>query len=714
MHEKVTLHKLAKTPEHYQSVLKISFDGLDDNEKEIFLDIACFFKGNEREYIQEILDSCDFNTTIGIEILIERSLIKDDGGYLQMHDLVQLMGMNIVKQECRDDPRKCSRLWLLEDVEDIFYHNTVKVVYGADAVKAIVLDLSLPEAIIISPDAFTNMKKLRILILHGVHISSQAQILLPNELRWLEWPNAPNLEFVSSPNKLMTLDVPSSHIRQLGGNSPNFRKLKSIDFSGCKSLVSIPDLSSAPTMEELTIDGCESLVEVHPSVGDLVKLKVLSVICCSNLINFPNTLRTKSLQILHLFRCYKLEKFPDIDGKMEHLKELRLFDTAIKELPASIENLVSVKLIDLSYCENLMRLPSQIYELKNLEHFYLMGCSNLITFPKNMEDSTNLDGRRGFRRLMLLTLKRCNLSEVEFLESFSSFPELQSLELDYNKFADLPRCINKYYRLNFLGVKGCELLQEIPQLPPNVSKLSADGCKSLQKLPDLGQLSHINLVRLSSCCELFRKGVDMDDVATASLLEKLPKMIGHVDICLIGREMPKWILPCEEDSISFMIPQELYGEFKGVALCFVLGAEEGKVVNATCMWWNVGAIGLGNAKLNLRELNLASSNPCKASRNHAALNEALPVSVNPASFMKLPSHDQPWLSLSCPNRENTKAQRHQVIPCDEPFLILMIYNVLTTFKSKIKRMTPTFAKYATQNVKKHEAMLGYYSSKILG
>ncbi|KAK3431492.1 hypothetical protein EUGRSUZ_E03077, partial [Eucalyptus grandis] len=460
-----TLHKLAKTPEPtINQVLKISFDGLDDNEKEIFLDIACFFKRKEMQHIEEVLDSCGFNTTIGMEILIERSLIKNDRGYLQMHDLVQLMGMNIVKQESRDDPGKCSRLWLLEDVEDIFYHNTIKVVYEADAVKAIVLDLSLPEAIIISPDAFTNMKKLRILILHGVHISSQAQIRLPNELRWLEWPNAPNLEFVSSPNKLMTLDVPSSHIRQLGGNSQNFRKLKSIDFSGCKSLVSIPDLSSAPNMEELTIGGCESLVEVHPSVGDLVKLKVLSVICCSNLINFPNTLRTKSLQILHLFRCYKLEKFPDIDGKMEHLKELRLFDTAIKELPSSIENLVSVKLIDLSYCENLMRLPSQICELKNLEHFLSYG---------------------------LLEFNHTNAPDTSMVQSIR--------KLDYNKFADLPRCINKYYRLNFLGVKRCELLQEIPQLPPNVSTLSADG-------------------------------VDMDDVATASLLE--------VSLCVYMKE--KW------------------------------------------------------------------------------------------------------------------------------------------------------------------------------
>ncbi|KAK3431495.1 hypothetical protein EUGRSUZ_E03074 [Eucalyptus grandis] len=513
---KSTLHKLSKIPESkINRVLKISFDGLDENEREIFLDIACFFKGKSIKDIKEVLDSCDFDTIIGIEILIERSLIKNEDETLQMHDLIQSMGQDIVNQACRDDPGKRSRLWLLEDVEDVFCYNT-----GTDAVKAIVLDWPLPKAIIISPDTFANMKKLRMLILLGGHISSQAQVRLPNELRWLEWPNAPNLEFGSCPKKLMRLDVPKSHIRQLGGNSQKFSKLKSIDFSECKSLVSIHDLSSAPNMEKLILKGCESLVEVHPSIGDLVKLEVLSLELCSNLRNFLNMLKTKSLQTLVLHGCSKLEKFPDIVGKMEHLKRLDLHGTAIKELPASIENLVSVESMNLASCKNLVRLPLQIYKLKNLESLDLGDCSNLITFPKNMEDSTDPHGCLGFRRLRQLHLYGCNLSEVEFLENFSSFPALEFLHLQYNKFTHMPTCINKYYCLRSLNVRGCEVLQEIPQLPPDIVYLYADCCKSLQILPDLwGQPSHTWSVSLVSCCELFGKGVNMDDVANVSLLE---------------------------------------------------------------------------------------------------------------------------------------------------------------------------------------------------
>ncbi|KAK3431409.1 hypothetical protein EUGRSUZ_E03289 [Eucalyptus grandis] len=522
-----TLHKLSKIPEPtINRVLKISFNGLENNEREIFLDIACFFKGKNIKYIKEVLDSCGFHTAIGIDILIERSLIKKPS-----------MGRDIVNEACRDDPEKRSRFWLLEYVEDIFCYNT-----GTDAVKAIILDLPPSGVIIISPDAFTNMKKLKMLILLGVHISSQAQVRLPNELRWLEWPNAPNLEFGSSSNKLVRLDVPRSHIRQLGGNFQNFRELKSINLTECKSLVSIPDLSLAPNMEKLILDGCESLVEIHPSVGNLVKLEVLSLESFSNVSIFPNTLRTKSLQILRLSGCSKLEKFPDIDRKMEHLEGVSLNRTAIKELPASIQNLVSLSWMDLAFCKDLVRLPSHIYKLKNLFYLNLDGCLNLITFPKNMEDSIDPDGHLGFRNLGCLKLRGCNLSKV--------------LDLSYNKFTHLPACI-KYYHFSALIVKGCDLLQEIPQLPSSVCKLLAPCCESLRKLPNLCGGS------------------------PSRFLENLPK-ISWVDIILIGREMPKWILPCEEDFIFFMVPRELYDKLKGLALCVVLSLEEGKVVDVLC------------------------------------------------------------------------------------------------------------------------------------
>ncbi|KAK2632966.1 hypothetical protein EUGRSUZ_L00804 [Eucalyptus grandis] len=454
------LHNLSKSPDQtINKVLKTSFEGLANNAREVFLDIACLFKGNRIEYIKKVIDnSRDFDSTIEIEILIKRSLIRNVYGTLQMHDLVQLMGQNIVNQECTDDPGKRSRLCLLEDVQDILCEDT------------------------------------------------------------------------------------------------NFECLKYINFSQCKSLVSVPDLSSIPNLESLNLDGCRSLVEVHQSVTCHNKLKFLALQFCFNL------------------------KVSDIPEKMEHLEELDLGWTAIKELPASVENLVSVKIINLRKCKRLPTLPSSVYKLQNLEYLNLGGCSNFFMFPENSEDSTNPNGNLGFRNLFRLDLDGCNLSEVEFLESYSCFPNLGHLDLSKNKFTHLPTCINKYHDLEHLCVGKCKQLQKIPQLPPKLHRLFASGCRSLQEFPDLSSLSNCLAVDVSSCRELFRKGASTAHVLSRKELSKMR----YVEITLIGREMPEWFLHCKDSSISFMVPRDLSNKLLGIALYIVIGPKEGKAGDAEC------------------------------------------------------------------------------------------------------------------------------------
>lgn len=108
------LIRLAKKPniEIYET-LKLSFDGLEDSEKEILLDIACFFKGKNEEYVTKVLDSFGFDSVIGISVLIEKSLITITNGRLHMHDLIQEMGRQIVRESFPD-----SRLWQLEEIHD--------------------------------------------------------------------------------------------------------------------------------------------------------------------------------------------------------------------------------------------------------------------------------------------------------------------------------------------------------------------------------------------------------------------------------------------------------------------------------------------------------------------------------------------------------------------------------------------------------------------
>ncbi|XP_024930143.2 disease resistance protein RUN1-like [Ziziphus jujuba] len=94
------IHNLEKKPDKklYQ-ILKISYDALQDNEKRLFLDIACFLVGEDKDYVTKVLGSSNFCPIIGIDVLTDMSLINVDFNRLRMHHLVEEVGKEIVCQE---------------------------------------------------------------------------------------------------------------------------------------------------------------------------------------------------------------------------------------------------------------------------------------------------------------------------------------------------------------------------------------------------------------------------------------------------------------------------------------------------------------------------------------------------------------------------------------------------------------------------------------
>ena len=101
------LRKLEKEPNmKIYNVLRTSFNGLSHAEGEIFLDIACFFKGKDRDFVSRILDDVEGE----ISNLCERCLITILDNKIYMHDLIQQMGWEVVREKCQNQPRKQSRL----------------------------------------------------------------------------------------------------------------------------------------------------------------------------------------------------------------------------------------------------------------------------------------------------------------------------------------------------------------------------------------------------------------------------------------------------------------------------------------------------------------------------------------------------------------------------------------------------------------------------
>ena len=75
-----------------------------------------------KDYVVKILECLGLHPDIGIRILIEKSLLKEYENKLWMHELLQIMGQDIVRQE----PRKWGKLWLYKDIYNVLKKNMVR------------------------------------------------------------------------------------------------------------------------------------------------------------------------------------------------------------------------------------------------------------------------------------------------------------------------------------------------------------------------------------------------------------------------------------------------------------------------------------------------------------------------------------------------------------------------------------------------------------
>ncbi|KAF7851277.1 hypothetical protein BT93_L4208 [Corymbia citriodora subsp. variegata] len=153
------LKKICQVKVH--DILRIIIDSLETNERMIFLDIACFLNGYDKEEIIKSLDQCSLHTNSGIEILVQKSLIYiDENNKIWMHDLFEEMGRRIVIQECPKNPSKRSRIWHHEDALRVFRQNS-----GTNAIEGIKLGKVAIEDLVMNADSFKKMKKLRLFIM---------------------------------------------------------------------------------------------------------------------------------------------------------------------------------------------------------------------------------------------------------------------------------------------------------------------------------------------------------------------------------------------------------------------------------------------------------------------------------------------------------------------------------------------------------------------
>ncbi|KAB2059692.1 hypothetical protein ES319_A11G324000v1 [Gossypium barbadense] len=563
--------------------LRISFDGLEEREKNIFLDIACFFNGEKKDFVMKVLDGCEFFPDIGIDVLIKKSLIKVDKHkkYLRMHNLLQEMGRKIVIEKCIDEPGKRCRLWEETDIHHILTKNT-----ATEMIEGMLIDnkRELSKMLNLSADAFSKMKNLRLLKVLCLSDCDYFNFL-SNELRLLDWKGCPLRLLPSSfqPDNLVALLLPYSHVKQLWkGNRPLY-KLKMMNLEGSQNLIKTPDFTTASNLEVLILEGCTKLVDVHPSIGVLKSLKLLNLRDCKNcksLRTLPTKIGMQSLETLILSGCSSLVRFPEINGKMERLKTL-----------------------DLSGCYRVENFSENLQQAKLRSN--LSSLFKVFQGRRTTPVAPVLRLFSGLTSLRELKLRDCNLCEGDIPRDISGLSSLIHFDLSGNNFISIPASLNRLSKLEFLRLSNCMKLKSLPELPKSIERVSIDDCGSLEVVASPSEVCNLldsAFIRAINCFKL------AENMNALILLKKLLKAFANsrkrFDIIMPGSEIPEWfdiIMPgsgiselfsqqksdSSIDTIKILLPIYLRkdSEWIGVACCCIF-------VNNGALWYD-GAIHYG-------------------------------------------------------------------------------------------------------------------------
>ncbi|KAL3717512.1 hypothetical protein ACJRO7_009014, partial [Eucalyptus globulus] len=440
-----------KSHEMWVKTLKRIMKVTDREQKQIFLDIACFFCNVDNSFPNYMWEDCGLYPERAIEVLLLMSLIKmKDDNTLWMHDQPRDLRREIVRHEDLANARNRSRVWdheeafrLLHEQSDCQRKSNVEL-----------LTLQFPEVQTLTNQAFADLPKLRALHVGGVNFTGDYKNVFRN-LRWLSWDHCP-ADFDASnlsPSNLVVLKLTNSELRddwpgwcQITKSS----KLEVLELGECSHITRLPDLSAVSTLKRLIIRNCQSLVEIDESIGKLVHLNYLEIDACKS-----------------------LRKLPKEAGCLKALKELTVRGTILGPvgpfLPHSIGNLQSLKRLVMESV-GISKLPQSIRGLKDLESLCLSRCSALRELP---------DSIGGLESLLELDLSYTKVTELP--DSIGDLRKLKVIRVDHSKIRKIPTTIGTVEKLEEFHAKKCLNLEgDIPR--------------------GIGSLSFLKILNLSHTC----------------------------------------------------------------------------------------------------------------------------------------------------------------------------------------------------------------------
>ncbi|GLJ34298.1 hypothetical protein SUGI_0689240 [Cryptomeria japonica] len=428
-------HKVSKLlPGDVQNRLKLSYDALDDEIKAIFLDIACFYVGNDKDLTLSVWEQSGWDGERSLEMLVDKSLVElDNFNRIKMHIQLRDLGRQIALQE---SPRRLfsdAQNKPTQDYPDDEF-DTVYQIWIMDNEKN-------PVALRTRGDYIKAAK------------SNQTRLL-----KWLVWYDC---QQASIPSGISLENLRILHLR-----------------NGFFNKLWLHDAKLPKLLEELNILG--SIGEFPESIGQLDHLKKIVV------DGWPNTslkglpeefCQLKSLKHLTLRWCITLTSLPRHLGNLRALRHLDLaFCGRLKELPNSFEQLVNLSHLDFQGCERLVISPHFLRQIRGLEHLNLMNCRNIKVLPAEVPC-------QGFLR----TLNLVGTSLERLPNEVGRLVNLEVLEIGSSYLTDLPISLGNMTNLRTLNLEDCKNLTCLPDWlgqMTNLRALNVKDCKNLTRLPD--------------------------------------------------------------------------------------------------------------------------------------------------------------------------------------------------------------------------------------
>ncbi|KAK9077600.1 hypothetical protein SSX86_005937 [Deinandra increscens subsp. villosa] len=510
--------------------LELSYNSLEDDHKEIFLDVACLLKGWKKRKAINALESCGFHAISGLKVLELKSLITiSESGCLDMHDHIEELGRNIVRRFHPNEPYKHSRLWNKEEVNNILVED--KCTEETRCIKVRVLDR------VIDMKGLRKMKELRFLdvtlreemvlkklrFVHLYHCSLLRSLdigLIPN-LERLSLKNCDILEELHIPSKTSKLRfIDICYCRELRsldiGLIPNLEGLSIVTCYALKTL----NLERAENLETLEVKGSENLKEVLMPVEGLnfkhfrCTFKVVgprfSKLNTLNLTRYPNleTLVLECKDLVELHMPIQSPKLKTINISCSKLRTLNLIGAH------------NLEVLDHIKCDYLLELqmPIESPALKTIS----IKCSKLRTL--------NLTG---FRNLERLDLRECgDLAELHMpIES----PKLKTINIHCSKLRTL--ILTRYRSLELLDLEQCDDLLEL-HMPIESLKLKIINisCSKLRTLNLIGahNLEVLDHIKCDYLLEL-QMPVESPELKTISIHSAMLRTLNLTGSCNLER-----------------------------------------------------------------------------------------------------------------------------------------------------------------------------------